>query len=277
MSRKLDALLTALGIVRRGFFIPCRGASELAAPGALPPYAALAAVMRAGEAEFATHLAAIEECAASLERISGEPPPAPRWTQDWFPRLDAAAAYAMVQRHRPRRVVEVGSGHSTRFLARAIADAGCATRLTAIDPAPRASLAGLDIEVIRNTVQNAGDAPFAGLAANDLLVIDSSHVLMPGTDVDHLANRVLPALPAGVRVHFHDIFLPHDYPAEWHWRGYNEQLAVATLIASGAYALEFASAYLVARHPAWLAQGVLARLPLVSGARESSLWLRKIA
>lgn len=277
MRRAIDGVLTALGIARRGFFIPCRGASELPAPGTLPPYAALAARLRACEPAFAAHLAIIEQCALALERLGGEPPPAPRWTQDWFPRLDAAAAYAMVRRHEPRRVVEVGSGHSTRFLARAVADAGCATRITAIDPAPRASLAGLDIEIIRDTVQNAGGAPFSGLAANDLLLIDSSHVLMPGTDVDHLANRVLPELPAGVRVHFHDIFLPHDYPAEWGWRGYNEQLAVATLIAGGAYAIEFASAYLVARRPEWVSRGVLGRLPLVAGARESSLWLRKVA
>ena len=277
MSRKFDGVLTALGLARRGFFIPCRGAAELPAPGSLPPYAALDAVMAASESAFAAHLGVIEGFAAALERLGGEPPPAPRWTQDWFPRLDAAAAYAMVRCHQPRRIVEVGSGHSTRFLARAVADAGCATRITALDPAPRASLTGLDIEIIRDTVQNAGEAPFSGLAANDLLLIDSSHVLMPGTDVDHLANRVLPELPAGVRVHFHDIFLPHDYPAEWGWRGYNEQLAVAALIASGAYAVEFASAYLVARRPEWLSRGVLGRLPLVTGARESSLWLRKVA
>ncbi len=277
MNRRFDGVLTALGLARRGFYIPCRGAAGLPLPGALPPYAALAALMAAGESAFAAHLALIEGFAEALERLGGEPSPAPRWTQDWFPRLDAAAAYAMVRRHQPHRIIEVGSGHSTRFLARAVADAGCATRITAIDPAPRASLAGLAIELVRGTVQDAGEAPFAGLASNDLLLIDSSHVLMPGTDVDHLLNRVLPELPAGVRVHFHDIFLPHDYPAEWGWRGYNEQLAVATLIASGAYAVEFASAYLVSRRPEWLAQGVLGRLPLVTGARESSLWLRKLA
>ena len=270
-------MLTALGLARRGFFIPCRGAAALPAPGSLPPYAALAGVFAAAENACAAHLAAIEECGVALERLGGEPPPAPRWKQDWFPRLDAAAAYAMVRRHAPRRIVEVGSGHSTRFLARAVADAGGTSRITAIDPAPRASLAGLDLELIRSTVQDAGEAPFSRLAASDLLVIDSSHVLMPGTDVDHLVNRVLPALPAGVRVHFHDIFLPQDYPADWGWRGYNEQLAVAALVASGAYAIEFASAYLVRRRAEWILRGVLGRLPLVAGARESSLWLRKLA
>jgi hypothetical protein len=81
---------------------------------------------------------------------------------------------------------------------------------------------------------------------------------------------VLPILADGVRVHFHDIFLPDDYPAEWAWRRYNEQQAVKNLMTSG-YALEFSSHQ--ARQQA--VNGVLARLPLVPGARESSIWIRK--
>ena len=229
----------------------------------------------AREGAIAEHLAAIEGYAGALEALGGEPPPAPRWTQDWFPRLDAAAAYAMVRRFRPRRIVEVGSGHSTRFFARAAADAGATTRITAIDQAPRASLAGLDVELLRMPVQQAGDAPFAALAEGDFLVVDSSHVRRPGSDVDHLVRRVLPALPAGGWVHFHDIFLPDEYPGSWQWRRYNEQAAVACLVAGGEYVVEFASAWLVSRRARWLASGVLSRLPLVPGALESSLWLRK--
>ena len=82
---------------------------------------------------FAAHVEAIEALASELERIGPDRPPAPRWNQDWFPRLDAASAYAMVRRHRPARIVEVGSGHSTRFLARAVADAGLAADITAIE------------------------------------------------------------------------------------------------------------------------------------------------
>src|SRR6185503_4717515 len=79
---------------------------------------------------MAFSLSSIENYRAELEAIGFEPPPAPRWNQDWFPRLDAAAAYAMVRITQPRRIVEVGSGHSTRFLARAVADGGLATRIT---------------------------------------------------------------------------------------------------------------------------------------------------
>lgn len=277
MRRTLSGLLTALGLARRGFFIPYRGADTLDAPGRRAPYAAVAARLAAAEEALLSHLDAIEGYAPALESIGAEPPPAPRWNQDWFPRLDAAAAYAMVRRLGPHRIVEIGSGHSTRFLARAVADAHLATRITAIDPQPRASLAGLDVELVRKRVQEASDAPFGVLAAGDFLVVDSSHVLMPGTDVDFIVNRVLPGLPAGALVHFHDIFLPADYPAAWAWRGYNEQLVIAALVAGGGYAVEFASAYVIARRAEWVGRGVLGRLPLLRTALESSLWLRKLA
>ena len=214
----------------------------------------------------------IEQYAAALDAIGAEPPPAPRWNQDWFPRLDAAAAYAMVRSTRPKRIVEVGSGHSTRFLARAVADGGLETEIIAIDPKPRATLAGLDIDWVATPVQRV--AAFPALAANDILFIDSSHQLKPGSDVDFLLNAVLPLLPAGVRVHFHDIFLPDDYPAHWGWRRYNEQAAVAALIERNILRVEFASHATVTRQPETLT-GVLTRLPLVPGAVESSLWLNK--
>jgi hypothetical protein len=217
-------------------------------------------------------LRSIEKFAAALEAIGSEPPPAPRWNQDWFPRLDAAAAYAMVRETRPARIVEVGSGHSTRFLARAVADGGLDTHIVAIDPQPRASIEALAVEWLRIPVQRV--AAFPTLGPGDILFIDSSHQLKPGSDVEFLLNAVLPLLPAGVRVHFHDIFLPDDYPAHWAWRRYNEQAAVAGLIEKNILAVNFASHATVTRQPEAL-RGVLGRLPLVPGALESSLWLTR--
>jgi predicted O-methyltransferase YrrM len=214
-------------------------------------------------------LASIETHAADLEAIGNEPPPAPRWNQDWFPRLDAAAAYTMVRVLEPRRIVEVGSGHSTRFMARAVADGRLATRITAIDPEPRATLEGLSVRWLKQPVQATGIALFEQLQERDILFIDSSHQLKPGSDVEFLLERVLPVIASGVRVHFHDIFLPDPYPASWAWRRYNEQEAVARLIDNG-YAMEFSS------HQVSHVNGVLGRLPLKDGATESSLWLKKL-
>ena len=125
----------------------------------------------------------IETYSGELGAIGAQSPPAPRWDQDWFPRLDAAAAYAMVRSSRPRRIVEVGSGHSTRFLARAVADGKLETRITAIDPQPRASIEGLAVQFIRLPVQQTDPETFNTLEANDILFVDSSHQLKPGSDV----------------------------------------------------------------------------------------------
>ena len=113
------------------------------------------------EAALPTFMAAmddIDDLAPALYAIVGEPPPEPRWDQDWFPRLDAAMLYALARRRPPRRAVEVGSGHSTRFLLRALLDGGAEAEVTAIDPAPRADLAGLGdrLKLLRRTVQEVG-------------------------------------------------------------------------------------------------------------------------
>src|SRR5260370_8648558 len=105
----------------------------------------------------------------------------------------------------------------------------------AIDPAPRADIAGLPgVRVVPSTVQATPAQLFDGLTAGDALFIDSSHILMPGSDVDLLLNRVMPRLPSGVLVHIHDIFLPFDYPPAWGCRAYNQQRAVLPLLATPA-------------------------------------------
>jgi Methyltransferase domain len=266
-------LPTLFGMTARGFFIPYRYHGEILP--ARPAYGSVLGVFQQNEDLFVNLLSTIDAFAADLLRINGQPPPAPRWGQDWFPRLDAAAAYAVVRRAQPARIVEVGAGHSTRFLARAVADGKLATTITAIDPAPRARLDGLDVRLIKKTVERAGDEPFMDLKGGDILSIDSSHVLMPGTDVDVLLNRVLPKLPSGVLVHLHDIFLPDDYPEGWGWRGYNEQLAVAALLLGGHWQVLWSSRYARSHLGAAVSRSVVSRLPLPPGAFESSLWLEK--
>ena len=271
-------LATVLGLAPRGFFIPYRYAGAVTPPGGRAPYGAMERLFDGAAAGFRQRLDGLAVYGGALRAIADAPPPAPRWEQDWFPRLDAAMAYAMVRNYAPKRIVEVGSGHSTRFLARAVADGAAAAgaRFIAIDPAPRAAIAGLDVEIIRHTVQRAGTTPYEGFGAGDILFIDSSHILMPGSDVDFLLNRVMPALPAGVVVHIHDIFLPDDYPRSWAWRGYNEQLAVAALLSGGGYRPLFASRYAVTRMAEAVAASAAGGLPIIAGALESSLWLEKL-
>lgn len=212
-----------------------------------------------------------------LLRIGPDRPPEPRWNQDWFPRLDALAAYVMVRQGRPARIIEIGAGHSTRFMARALRDEGYSSKLISIDPEPRATLSGLDeLTLIRSPLQDAPPPLFGELAARDFLFIDSSHVSKPGSDVALLFDVILPSVPAGLRVHFHDVFLPDDYPVDWAGRRYNEQYALANLLREGGWKVEFSSAYAVGHLADTVAASIAGELPLVEGARESSLWLRKL-
>src|SRR5829696_6983937 len=158
-----------------------------------------------------------------------------------------------------------------RFRARAIADGGLPTEIVCIDPAPRADLKQLRVSHVPKLLAEVDPAILSGLEAGDVLFVDSSHIAMAGTDVDRLFLDVLPRLPAGVLLHVHDVFLPEGYPAEWAWRGYNEQLLVGALLQGGGYELLFASHYVATHRPYWLAG--LADLPRPRRACETSLWL----
>lgn len=263
------ALSTLLGRPR-GFFIPHRYAADVRSP---PGYEGLTPLFRAAEGQFQTLLEAAARHSNAFAAFGSAPAPVPRFEQDWFPRLDAAIAYTLVLARRPARIVEIGSGHSTRFLARAIADGALATHLTAIDPAPRASLAGLPVDWRRMPLQHAGFAVFRSLGAGDVLFVDSSHILVPGSDVDLVLNEIWPLLSAGVLIHIHDIFLPDPYPQSWAWRGYNEQNAVGPLIAT--QRLLWSSRWVATRMAAAVAASPLAALPLPQHAFETSLWLEK--
>ncbi len=278
MRRLSLGLSTLLGLRRRGFFIPYRYADTVPqTPAAQIAYPALKERFDAAASGFEELLAAMESLGPALQAIGRDRTCKARWDQDWFPRLDAAAAYTLTRLRKPARIVEIGSGHSTRFFARAVVDEGLDTAVTAIDPAPRADITALPrVSVIREVVQKADRRAFAALRPGDILSVDSSHILMPGTDVDLVLNEILPGLPAGVLIHFHDIFLPWPYPAAWAWREYNEQQGVAALLAgSDDWRVLWSSAYAARLLLKPGRFSTLDALPLTPGAPESSLWLIK--
>ena len=267
-----------LGGSRQGFYIPYRWA------GTLPPftqddrYEWIRTAWDADRSPFERTLSLMEKHLDRLEDFAEADPEnadRPRFDQSWFPGLDGAAAYALVRELAPARIIEIGSGHSTRFMAQAVRDGGLATRLTSIDPVPRRGIDHLCDEVVRATLDKADLEIFRRLSAGDILFFDGSHIAMPGSDADTLFNRILPTLAPGVWVHVHDIFLPHGYPDIWQWRGYNEQLLAASLLAGGnRFQARFASAY-VRRY---MGQA-LKNWPIAppEQAFETSLWLEKTA
>ena len=134
---------------------------------------------------------------------------------------DAEILYSMIRTFKPARLVEIGAGFSTLMAHNAIArnqseQPGYACEHVCIEPYEMPWLDNLPgVTVLRGRVEESGKAQYAKLAANDILFIDSSHIIRPQGDVLFEYLEVLPALRPGVLVHVHDVFSPRDYPAAW--------------------------------------------------------------
>ena len=203
-----------------------------------PDHAALAAILAEGRAAYRDILTAVLHQKRRLAAIpvTGNPETGePYWRNGYLPGLDAAVLYTMLATRHPGRYVEIGSGHSTRFAARAIRDHGLRTRIHCIDPAPRAAVEGLAAEFSRARVEELEPGVVPGMVASgDILFFDGSHRVLGNSDVTVFLLEILPSLPSGVLVQMHDICLPSDYPPGWTDRWYSEQYALAAFLLGGA-------------------------------------------
>jgi predicted O-methyltransferase YrrM len=197
-------------------------------------YAPVEAVLAAGREAAAALIEELDPylCSAHLDGVSDEPagPRAPYWRNGFFSFTDARVAYALVAARRPARIVEIGSGNSTRFFRKAIDDHGVGCTLTSIDPAPRADIDGISDEVLKANLLEVEGELFEDLSAGDFLFLDGSHLAFNGTDTTRFFLEILPALASGVLVHAHDIFLPYEYSELFTERLYNEQYLLACTI-----------------------------------------------
>jgi hypothetical protein len=154
----------------------------------------------------------------------------PHWNNGMFERDDARAVYAMTAKLRPRRVLEVGSGNSTKFFRKAITDHRIDCELVCIDPQPRAEIATVADRVINKHVKDVDLHHFESLRDGDVLFWDGSHITFNGTDTTHLYLSILPRIKRNVYVHVHDVQLPNEYEAGYSAHYYNEQYMLATLL-----------------------------------------------
>lgn len=198
-----------------------------------------------------------------------------------FSWLDSRSLFVLLREWQPRRLIEVGSGFSTllaadvnhRFLDGRM-------EITCIEPFPREFLrkkiVGVD-RLIERKVQDVPLVEFERLEAGDVLFIDSSHVAKTDSDVNFLYFEVLPRLARGVRVHIHDIHLPHDYTREWvieENRSWNEQYLVrALLMYSTGFRVLFGCNYAYHRYAA-LVSAALA-LPNGRAFGGGSFWIER--
>ncbi|MFN0051270.1 MAG: class I SAM-dependent methyltransferase [Planctomycetales bacterium] len=195
---------------------------------------------------------------------------------------DAIMTYCMVRDARPRRIIEVGSGHSSclildtndRFFQGQI-------ECLFMDPHPEyvQSLLG-PAETARTTIipsrlQDADPALFDRLEANDILFIDSTHVSKLNSDVNRYIFEILPRLSPGVLIHFHDVAWPFEYPLAWleEGRAWNEQyLLRAFLMYNDHFHIRLFTTLMYRFHGAWFDQ----HMPLCLVDAGGSLWIQKV-
>jgi len=159
-------------------------------------------------------------------------PDNPTWNNEYLPGLDIISLYGMISEFKPKNYIEVGSGNSTKVARKAISEKNLPTKVTSIDPYPRANIDHLADKVIRLPFENLDDYNLIleNLEANDILFIDNSHRLFPNSDVMIFFLEILPFLKKNVIVHIHDIYLPYDYPQFMCDRFYNEQYMLAAML-----------------------------------------------
>ena len=130
--------------------------------------------------------------------------------------IEALFLYAFIRSARPQRIVQAGAGVSTAVILMAARDAEYRSELRCVDPFPTEYLqreaAGGHIQLVARPAQDVIAEQAASLRAGDLLFVNSTHTVKPGSEVNVIVLDVLRALaPAGTWVHFHDITFPYDY------------------------------------------------------------------
>jgi predicted O-methyltransferase YrrM len=199
----------------------------------------------------------------------------------YFSYSDGILLYSMIRQFQPKRIIEIGSGHSSAlmldtnelFFKNEI-------DLTFIEPYPAERLDWLmntedkkRFTVIPDFVQSVSLNVFAELGAGDILFIDSTHVSKTGSDVNYILFDVLPVLQPGVIIHFHDVFYPFEYPKEWVFNGYNwneDYLLRAFLMCNSTYDILLFPDYLYMHH-----KEVFDSMPLCKLNTGGSFWIQK--
>jgi len=144
---------------------------------------------------------------------------------------DAEYWYQLIRAIKPKRIFEIGSGNSTMMAINAVTrnqadDSTYKCEHVCIEPYEMPWLEESGVSVVRSKVEDVELSFFSKLEENDILFIDSSHIIRPHGDVLFEYLELLPSLKKGVFVHVHDIFSPRNYLKKWlqdEVRFWNEQ------------------------------------------------------
>lgn len=125
---------------------------------------------------------------------------------------DADFLYQFLRYFQPAKIIEIGSGNSTKVARLALAKNQRDSKHICIEPYEQPWLEQFEqITVVRERIENCSIDWGSELQEGDLLFIDSSHMIRPQGDVLKEYIEIIPSLKSGVFIHIHDIFTPRDY------------------------------------------------------------------
>ncbi|MBN2603346.1 MAG: class I SAM-dependent methyltransferase [Candidatus Thermoplasmatota archaeon] len=198
----------------------------------------------------------------------------------WFGEVDGDILYSIIRHYKPKKIIEIGGGWSTLLISYALSknqsEMGFLGEITTIDPyLPKIlknEISNLS-NLVEKKVQDIDYSIFQNLEENDILFIDSSHVVKLNSDVCCECLEILPRLNKGVLVHFHDIFLPKEYPKEWVVKNkffWNESyLLQAFLMFNKSFKVIWAGNYMKLKHPEKISK-------LSRSQACQSFWIQKV-
>ena len=206
-----------------------------------------------------------------------------------FGSVDGDVLYCMIRRFKPHRLIEIGSGFSTRLIVQSILknkeeDDQYKCHFTTIDPFPsdivRTGFPHFSSsQLICKKVQHVPLSEFSKLSENDILFIDTSHVLKTGGDVAYEYLEILPRLEKGVIIQIHDIFLPVEYPKVWLFDSnnfFNEQYLLQAFLAfNNSFEVIWAGNYMNLNYPDAL-EKAFSSYQRAEQWNGSSVWIRKM-
>jgi hypothetical protein len=202
----------------------------------LPPNRAIYDILNEKRDLYRGQLETFKQYSAYLLKIKAtetEDSHRPYWGNRWFSGLDAISLYSFIALKKPKIYLEIGSGNSTKYARQAITDQQTGTRIISIDPRPRAEIDTISDTVIRLPLEQVDLSVFDSLGRGDILFFDGSHCCFMNSDVTVFFLEILPAIPAGMLIHIHDIHLPYDYPPERALHYETEQYLLAAMLLGG--------------------------------------------
>lgn len=195
--------------------------------------------------------------------------------------IDGLMLYGILCHFNPQKIIEVGSGFSSALML----DVNNVHRnnemeLTFIEPYPdrlKSLLRKEDyssVNILEKKIQDVDLSIFDSLSANDILFLDTSHIVKTGSDVNFWLFNILPRLKSGVIIHIHDIFWPFEYPREWiqQQKCYTELYLIrAFLMNNAAYEIKLFNHFIQYSKQ----DRITSTLPILNSSNGGSLWIQK--